>query len=66
MSHRGAVGEPPGSGGILIVAPRGCRFSPEGATSIDLHIAEIVRASRHGPRIAVAAPAVADPFPGIR
>ncbi|MEL6574254.1 MAG: glycosyltransferase family 4 protein [Pseudomonadota bacterium] len=66
MSHRGAVGEPPGSGGILIVAPRGCRFSPEGATSIDLHIAEIVRASRHGPRIAVAAPAVAEPFPGIR
>ncbi|MEL6767229.1 MAG: glycosyltransferase family 4 protein [Pseudomonadota bacterium] len=66
MSHRGAVGKPPGSGGILIVAPRGCRFSPEGATSIDLHIAEIVRASRHRPRITVAAPAVADPFPGIR
>lgn len=53
-------------GGILIVAPRGCRFSPEGATSIDLHIAEIARQSRYRDRIAVAAPAIAHPFEGIR
>lgn len=53
-------------GGVLIVAPRGCRFSAAAATSIDLHIAEIARTSRHATRIAVAAPTVADPFPGIR
>ena len=44
MSH-GDTGGGGGMGGILIVAPRGCRFSAKGATSIDLHIAEIVRAS---------------------
>ena len=47
---------------IAVVAPRNMRFSPNGATSIDLHIHETVRSSRYRGTITVFAEEVADPF----
>jgi glycosyltransferase involved in cell wall biosynthesis len=52
-------------GAIALVAPRNMRFSPEGATSIDLHIHEIARWSAHAHRIVVLAEETEAPFDDV-
>jgi glycosyltransferase involved in cell wall biosynthesis len=49
-------------GAIALVAPRKMRFSPDGATSIDLHIHEVARWSAHADRIVVLAEEAETPF----
>ena len=58
----------PGSSPLLsiaVVLPRGMRFSPNGATSIDLCAADFVRHSRHAGRTRVICAAVEAPFEGF-
>jgi glycosyltransferase involved in cell wall biosynthesis len=54
------------TGEIGVVMPRNMRFSPHGATSIDLYAQELTRASRHTARITVFAERADNPFPGVR
>jgi glycosyltransferase involved in cell wall biosynthesis len=50
---------------IVIVSPRGMRFSPDGATSIDLCIRDFVRFSRHRASTVLLTPEVETPFPDV-
>ena len=52
-------------GGIAVVMPRGMRFSPAGATSIDLYAHEIAQASRHAPGMTVFAEGIDDAFADV-
>lgn len=53
-------------GGIAVVMPRNMRFSPRGATSIDLYAREIAQASRFAAEMTVFAERTADPFADVR
>ncbi len=54
------------AGGIAVVMPRNMRFSPHGATSIDLFVREITHASRYSAKITVFAERIDNPFPEAR
>ena len=50
---------------VSIVLPRGMRFSPEGATSIDLVARDLILASRYRETTTVIGAAVDNPFPDV-
>ena len=50
---------------IAVVLPRGTSFGPNGATSIDLCVRDIVRNSRYARVTSVHCAAVKEPFPGF-
>jgi glycosyltransferase involved in cell wall biosynthesis len=50
---------------IVVIAPRGMRFSPKGATSIDLCIRDFVRFSRYASTTTVVANEIDEPFPDV-
>lgn len=50
---------------VSIVLPRGMRFSPEGATSIDLVARDLLLASRYREATSVVGAAVDNPFPDV-
>lgn len=55
----------PKRGPIILLAPRGSRFGPESATSIDLWMHEIARSSRFADRLIMLAPETPAPFEDV-